>query len=114
MKAVVDLPRELNAAVEYVDGAVAAGYGQRTAYVFEGAAITFAGLQRRMNQAGQALRSLGVGIEQRVAILLPTRPEFVTAFFGAIKIGAVPTPISFAVTPPSRRSSWPTAAPARS
>src|SRR4029079_5348140 len=31
-------------------------------------------------------------------ILLPTRPEFVTAFFGAIKIGAVPAPISFAVT----------------
>ena len=36
---------------------------------------------------------------ERVAILLPTRPEFVTTFFGAIKIGAVPAPISFAVTP---------------
>jgi benzoate-CoA ligase family protein len=96
---VVDVPRELNAAVEYVDGAVAAGHGERTAYIFAGATLTFADLQRRVNQTGNALRSLGVEIAQRVAILLPTRPEFVTTFFGAIKIGAVPAPISFAVTP---------------
>ena len=99
VNAVVDLPLELNAAVEYVDGAVAAGHGERPAYLFESAVLTFGGLQRRVNQAGNALRALGVESAQRVAILLPTRPEFVTAFFGAIKIGAVPAPISFAVTP---------------
>jgi benzoate-CoA ligase len=38
-------------------------------------------------------------MEQRVALLLPNRPEFVASFFGAIKIGAVPAAISFAVTP---------------
>ena len=49
-----------------------------------GAAISFADLQRRVNQAGNALGALGVESAQGVAILLPTRSEFVTAFFGQI------------------------------
>ena len=95
----VTVPSMLNVAVEYVDGAVAAGHGERPAYISDAERITFAGLQGRMNQVGNALAALGVEIEQRVAILLPNRPEFVTSFFGAIKIGAVPTAISYAVTP---------------
>ena len=95
----VDVPAVLNVAVEYVDGAVAAGHGARLAYIHEGEQLTFAELQEKVNQVGNALAALGVEIEQRVAILLPNCPEFVTAFFGAIKIGAVSTPISFAVTP---------------
>src|SRR5262245_20684385 len=95
----VSVPSELNVAVEYVDGAVAAGHGTRPAYVSDTERVTFAELQGRVNQVGNALAALGVEIEQRVAILLPNRPEFVTSFFGAIKIGAVPVAISFAVTP---------------
>lgn len=94
----VDVPGTLNVAVEYVDGAIAAGHGDRPAYMDDTERVTYAELQRRVNQAGNALAALGVEIEQRVAILLPNRPEFVTAFFGAIKIGAVPTAMSFAVT----------------
>ncbi|MFI5373418.1 MAG: benzoate-CoA ligase family protein [Candidatus Rokuibacteriota bacterium] len=95
----VDVPEVLNVAVEYVDGAVAAGHGDRVAYIHESQQVTYAELQRGVNQAGNALAALGVELEHRVAILLPNRPEFVTSFFGAIKIGAVPTPMSFAVTP---------------
>ena len=95
----VDVPGTLNVAVEYVDGAVAAGHGDRPAYIHDSRRVTFAELQRQVNQVGNALATLGVEIEQRVAVLLPNLPEFATAFFGAIKIGAVPTAISFAVTP---------------
>ena len=95
----VNVPDVLNTAGEYVDGAVAAGHGDRAAYIFEAERVTFADLQERMNQVGNALAALGVEIEQRVAILLPNRPEFVSAFFGAIKIGAIPAAISYAVTP---------------
>src|SRR5262249_459302 len=95
----VDVPSTLNVAVEYVDGAVAAGHGDRAAYIHGSRRVTFAELQRKVNQVGNALATLGVEIEQRVAILLPNLPEFATAFFGAIKIGAVPSAISFAVTP---------------
>jgi acyl-coenzyme A synthetase/AMP-(fatty) acid ligase len=99
----VDVPSMLNVAVEYVDGAVASGHGDRVAYIYEKEQVTFGELRNRVNQAGNALAALGVEIEQRVAILLPNRPEFVTSFFGAIKIGAVPTLISFAVTPDAQR-----------
>jgi benzoate-CoA ligase len=92
------VPRQLNVAVEYIDGAVRAGHGERPAYLYEGASITFDELRKRVNQAGNALAALGVQRGQRVAILLPNRPDFVAAFFGAIKIGAVPAPMSFAVT----------------
>jgi benzoate-CoA ligase family protein len=95
----VDVPSVLNVTVEYVDGPVAAGHGDRLAYVSDTERVTFIELQRRVNQVGNALAALGVEIEQRVAILLPNRPEFVTSFFGAIKIGAVPAAISYAVTP---------------
>ncbi|HTI53408.1 MAG TPA: AMP-binding protein, partial [Verrucomicrobiae bacterium] len=93
------MPDVLNVTVEYVDGAVAAGHGDRVAYIHESQRVTYAELQRRVNQVGNALAALGVELEHRVAILLPNRLEFVTSFFGAIKIGAVPTPMSFAVTP---------------
>lgn len=95
----IEIPADLNVAAEYVDGAVAAGFGARTAYVHDAGELTFAALQAQVNQAGNALAALGVEMEQRVAILLPNRPEFVTAFFGAIKIGAVPAAMSYAVTP---------------
>src|SRR5579884_3199412 len=96
---VLAVPRALNAAVAYIDGAVAAGHGDRTAYVCEGERVTYAELATRVNRAGNVLASLGVEMEQRVALLLPNTPDFVAAFFGAIKLGAVPTPISTAVTP---------------
>jgi benzoate-CoA ligase family protein len=95
---VVDVPRHFNVAAEYVDGAVAAGHAHRTAYIFGAERITYRDLQSSVNRVGHALAGLGIDAEQRVAILLPNRPEFVATFFGAIKIGAVPTPISFAVT----------------
>lgn len=94
----IELPRQLNIAAEYVDGAVVAGYGDRVACVHDGARITFSELQEEVNRVGNALSALDIEIEQRVALLLPNRPEFVTSFFGAAKIGAVPIAMSFAVT----------------
>lgn len=95
----VDVPPMLNVAAEYVDRPVAEGHGARIAYRYEGEQLTYGRLRERVNRMGNALARLGVEIEQRVALLLPNRPEFVSGFFGAIKIGAVPTPMSTAVTP---------------
>src|SRR5262245_28815073 len=110
----VKVPPVLNAAVEYVDGAVAAGHGDRVAYIHEERRLTYVELQARVNQVGNALAGLGLEIEQRVTILLPNCPEFVTSFFGALKIGAVPTPMSYESLPMSRPFSWPTAGLVRS
>jgi benzoate-CoA ligase len=92
------VPPALNVAVEYVDGPVTAGHGDRVAYIHEARRLTYVELQEQVNQVGNALAGLGIEIEQRVAILLPNCPEFVSSFFGAIKIGAVPTLMSYAVT----------------
>jgi benzoate-CoA ligase len=95
----VDVPAELNVAAHYVDGAVADGHGARIALIHEDATVTFGELQAQVNRVGNALARLGVEIEQRVVVLLPNLPEFVAAFFGAIKLGAIPAAMSFAVTP---------------
>src|SRR5438270_10106310 len=52
-----------------------------------------------LDRCGNALRELGIGIEQRVDILCADSPAFVYAFFGAIKIGAVPVPTNPLLTP---------------
>ncbi len=53
----------------------------------------YAELMDRAAHTGAALRSLGVRPGDRVAIILPTSPEFYDAFFGAVYIGAVPMPL---------------------
>jgi benzoate-CoA ligase len=93
----VHIPRDLNIAAEYIDGP-AARYGSATAYICDDERVTYAALRERVNRTGNALAGLGVEMEQRVALLLPNQPEFVAAFFGAAKIGAVAVPISTAVT----------------
>src|SRR2546425_740143 len=52
-----------------------------------------------MNRLGNALRRLGVRMEQRVVLLLHDGPEFVWAFWGALKIGAVPVPTNTLLKP---------------
>src|SRR6185436_19502502 len=51
--------------------------------------FTYRDVQARANRCGQALRTLGVDVEDRVLIVLPDRPEFAFAWFGAAKVGAV-------------------------
>ena len=47
-----------------------------------------------VNRVGNALRGLGVEMENRVLLLLYDSPEFAASFFGAMKIGAVPVPVN--------------------
>ncbi len=92
-----EVPRDFNAGVEYVDRPVEEGHGERVAFICGDESISYTKLQRAVNRFGNAIQSLGVQMEQRVAILLPNRPEFVVALYGAMKAGAVATPLSWAV-----------------
>src|SRR4029077_17416972 len=96
---VVEVPRLFNAAAEYIDGPVTAEHGERTAYRCEGSELTYRELQALVNRTGNALAGLGVEMEQRIGVLLPNIPEFVAAFYGAMKVGAVPVAMSFAIAP---------------
>ena len=56
-------------------------------------ALSFAELQARALRTAGALRERGIRRGDRVAIVLPTAPEFMDAFFGALLAGAVPVPL---------------------
>lgn len=86
-------------ATPLVDRHVREGRGTRPALRLRNGAVSYGELQGRVNRAGNALKAAGVVPEQRVAILLPDSPEFVAAFIGAMKIGAVPVPINTAARP---------------
>jgi benzoate-CoA ligase family protein len=66
----------------------------RPAIECAGRTLTYGELSDLVNRAGRALLALGVAREERVAIVLPDSPEFVAAFLGTIKIGAVAVPCS--------------------
>ncbi len=87
------IPRDYNAS-ELIDRNVAEGRGAKPAVRYAGTATTYAELSQRMNRAGNALRELGVEMEQRVLLCLLDSVDFPTFFWGAIKIGAVPVPVN--------------------
>jgi benzoate-CoA ligase family protein len=86
--------REFNMAGPLVDRHVAEGRGERPALRLAQRDVTYAELQALVNRAGNALKEAGLQPEQRVALLLPDGAEFVAAFIGAMKIGAVPVPMN--------------------
>jgi benzoate-CoA ligase family protein len=88
------LPETFNVATYFVDRNVSEGRGGRIAIECEDEKVSYQQLLERTNRAGNALRELGVRIEERVLLLLPDMPEFLYCFFGAIKIGAVAVPVS--------------------
>ncbi len=94
----VTIPREYNAAVDFVDRHVAEGRGDKVAFVDDRGSLTYSGLHERVSRAGNALRALGCGIEQRVALCMLDGVDFPTVFWGAIKAGAVPVPLNTLLT----------------
>ena len=89
-----------NVASYFVDRHVIEGKGDKIAIECGERKISYQELFENVNRLGNVLRQLGVRIEERVAVLLPDSPEFLYAFFGAIKIGAVAVPFNTYVQPP--------------
>ncbi len=67
---------------------------QKTAILCPAAAVTYAALESEVNRVAQALRDSGCEPDDRVLIVLPDSLEFVAAFFGATKIGAIAVPVN--------------------
>jgi benzoate-CoA ligase len=85
-----NLPKLFNAADYFVDRNIREGRANKLAVMCEGRKLTYGQIQAGMNRIGNGLRSLGVRMEERVALLLLDTEFYPQAFFGAIKIGAVP------------------------
>src|SRR5260370_5006613 len=93
------IPDQFNAATAFLDRNLEEGRGSKIAIYFEGNSYTYAQIAELANRAGNGLLDLGIDMEQRVALLLLDSPQFAAAFFGAIKIGAVPVPINTNLRP---------------
>ena len=94
VKSPEDLPEIFNFATALLDRHLAEGRGSRVALLGPAGTLTYTELVRLANQAGNALRALGVERENRVLLLLRDSPEFIATFLGAMKIGAVPIPLN--------------------
>jgi benzoate-CoA ligase family protein len=80
-----DIPHEFNIASHFVDR----NEGSRTALITEAGRVTYAELAEMVNRTGNALLELGVRQGDRVLLALSDGVEFVAAWYGAQKIGAV-------------------------
>ena len=69
------------------------------AVVFRDQRLSYAMLRARANEFARALLALGVSRGDRVAILLPNRPEWLIAALAVAKVGAIVTAISTFSTP---------------
>jgi benzoate-CoA ligase family protein len=95
----LSLPETYNASTTFIDANLEAGWGNKTAILCGDQCLTYSDVAALVCRTGNALKRLGVQMEQRVAILALDSPEFVASFFGSIRIGAVPVPINTFLKP---------------
>jgi benzoate-CoA ligase family protein len=100
----LDLPRRFNAADYFIERHVVKDGGGRTAVLAEDREYSYAEVLERVNRAANLLAGLGVRMEERVLLLLADSPEMLFAFFGAMKLGAVPVPGNILMKAPDFRT----------
>jgi fatty-acyl-CoA synthase len=74
------------------------------AVVFRGERLTYAALRHQVDALARAFLALGVDRGDRVALLLPNRPEWLVTAFATAKLGAVTVAISTFSAP--REVAW--------
>ncbi|MFL5911845.1 MAG: benzoate-CoA ligase family protein [Gaiellaceae bacterium] len=78
----------------FLDGHVEAGRGQATAIATLGERVTYAELLDRVGRMANGLRALGVSRGDRILVALDDGVELVVAFYGALRMGAMPVPVN--------------------
>ncbi len=87
-----------NATDYFVDRNIRQGRGHKVAIYTENRNYTYNDIQKMTNKTANALRDLGVRVDDRVLILMLDVPQFYNIFWGAIRIGAVPIPVNTMLT----------------
>lgn len=67
-------------------------YGGHTAILYFGSKLTYAQVSSLANRFAIGLQKLGIKKGDRVAIALPNIPQYLIAYFGALRAGAVVVP----------------------
>jgi long-chain acyl-CoA synthetase len=74
-------------------------YPHNTALIYLGERFSYTKLLELIDRFATSLYGLGVRQNDRVMLYIPNSPQFLIAYFGAQRIGAVPVPISPIYTP---------------
>ncbi|UCC75476.1 MAG: long-chain fatty acid--CoA ligase [Anaerolineales bacterium] len=82
----------LNLAIVLETGA--ASRPQHTALIHAARMITYSELNQAANRCADGLAQLGVQVGDKVAVMLPNVPEFVTAYFAILKLGGCVVPLN--------------------
>lgn len=90
----IEFPEYFNMADYFLYHNLEEGRENKTCLYCDDQRFTYGEAARLSNRVGNALRMLGVRMEDRVLIVLPDCPEFVWAWFGAARIGAVITMVN--------------------
>jgi benzoate-CoA ligase family protein len=87
-------PALFNACDYLLDRHIREGRGDKLALTGVAGDMSYAELAGRVVHAARGLRGLGLQAEQRVVMVMADSPEFVVVYLAAMRIGAVPVPIS--------------------
>jgi benzoate-CoA ligase family protein len=88
------MSQSFNACEYLLDRRLAAGDGNRLALTGPGGELTYGQLHQQVLRAAAALRGIGLQAEQRMLMCMADGPEFVIAYLAAMRIGAVPVPVT--------------------
>jgi len=70
-------------------------YPTKSALIYKGEAVTFEFLNETAMKLANALKGLGVGKGDKVAIYLPNCPEYIYSYLATFTLGAVGVPLDF-------------------
>ncbi|MCC6475022.1 MAG: benzoate-CoA ligase family protein [Burkholderiales bacterium] len=93
------IPERLNLGAWFLDINLESGRGDRTALLYGESRCSYSDLWRLTNRMGNVLKRLGVEPENRVLLILEDSPEWVAAWLGTLKLGAVGTHAYTYLTP---------------
>ena len=74
-------------------------YSERPAIIYLGETWTYAEMKDLIYRFANALYNLGVRQGDKVMLYIPNCPQFIACFFGTMKVGAAPVPVSPIYTP---------------
>jgi benzoate-CoA ligase family protein len=83
-----------NACEYLLDRRIAAGDAGRLALTGVAGDVGYGELHERVLRTAAGLRGLGLQPEQRLLMFMSDSPEFVTVYLAALRMGAVPVPVS--------------------
>jgi len=73
---------------------------EKAALILDNFRVTYAQLEALSNQVAGNLRAAGVQVGDRVGLMLPNVPQFVAAYYGILKAGAVVVPMNVLLKAP--------------